>query len=113
MSTYLAALSEPVVTDGGRLRVSGVMSRRVDVAIQARYGVGTSVASSGSGRLRTASGDARVRFALTRSLAVFGEYVYYFYDSGGQRGLGPDLPAEHGQHSVRLGVMLFAQPFDR
>jgi hypothetical protein len=109
----LAVLSEPVVTDGGRLRLSGVMSRRVDIAIQARYAVATSVASSGRGRLRTANGNARMQFALTHSLAVFGEYLYYYYDFGGQHRLAPDLPAVHERHSVRLGVMLFSQPFNR
>jgi hypothetical protein len=111
---FQALLSEPVVTDGARFRLSGVMGRRLDLSIQGRYAAAASVvADGGEQRLRTANADARLRFALTRSLAIFGEYLYYYYDFGDQRRLAPGLPAIHEQHSVRLGVMLFAQPLGR
>lgn len=109
----VALLSEPVVTDGARLRVAGVMGRRLDLSIQARYALGASVSGGGRDRLTTAQGTAQLRVALTRAIALSAEYLYYYYDFGGQRRLAPDLPAIYEQHSLRVGVAMFTHFFDR
>ncbi len=109
----ITLLSEPVVTDGAQLSLAGVMGRRVDVSVQGRYAVGSSAAGVGGRHLTTAHGEARVRFALTRSLALSGEYFYYYYDFGGQRRLAPDLPSIHEQHSVRVGISMFTNLLGR
>lgn len=104
----LAVLAEPVATDGARLRIAGVIGRRVDVAIQARYTQGATAAGLRGGHLSTSQGEARMRFALTRSIALSGEYLYYQYDFG-DRLLDPDLPRRLERHSVRVGVSMFTQ----
>jgi hypothetical protein len=108
----LAVLSEPVATDGARLRIAGVMGRRVDVAFQARYTQGGSAAGLRGGRLSTTQGEARLRFALSRSVALSGEYLYYRYDFG-DRLLAPDLPGFLERHGLRVGVSVFTQLLGR
>jgi hypothetical protein len=109
---YLAVLTEPVVSDAGTVGLVGVIGRRVLVSAAARYGTSLRVRAVGRGRLRTATGNAMLRVAVSRSVALFTEYVYYSYDRGA-RVLTPDLPDAYEQHSVRVGVMLFAQPINR
>jgi hypothetical protein len=104
----LAVLSEPVATHGARLRVAGVVGRRVDVAFQVRHTQGASAAGIRGNRLTTSQGEARVRFALSRSVAVSGEYLYYRYDFGG-RLLGPEVPQFIDRHGVRIGISMFTQ----
>lgn len=104
----LAVLLEPVATDGVRLRVAGVMGRRVDAAVQIGYTQGASAAGFGGNRLTTAQGSARLRFALTPSIALSGEYLYYRYDFGG-RLLAADLPQFLDRHGVRVGIAMFTQ----
>lgn len=108
----LAVLAEPVATHGAQVRLAGVMGRRVDVAVQARYTRGASAAGVRGNRLATAQGSARLRFALTRSIALSGEYLYYRYDFGGNL-LAPDLPPFLERHGVRVGISMFAQPIGR
>lgn len=111
---YRSVLPEPVLTDEARIRVLGLMGRRVDIALQARYAVaGSAEADAGDGRLATARGEARVRFAVARSLALFTEYLYRFHELGDRTSLSPDLPDTYRQHSVRAGVMLFVQALGR
>jgi hypothetical protein len=109
---YLAVLTEPVVSDAGTVGLAGLIGRRVQVSAAARYGTSLRVRAVGRGRLRTATGNAMLRVAVSRSAALFTEYVYYSYDRGA-RVLAPDLPDTYEQHSVRVGVTLFAQPINR
>jgi hypothetical protein len=109
---YLAVLTEPVVSDAGTVGLAGVIGRRVQVSAAARYGTSVRVRAEGRGRLRTATANAMLRVAVSRSVALFTEYVYYSYDRGA-RVLAPDLPDAYEQHSVRVGVTLFAQPINR
>jgi hypothetical protein len=109
---YLAVLTEPVVSDAGTVGLAGVIGRRVLISAAARYGTSLRVRAEGRGRLRTATGNAMFRVAVSRSVALFTEYVYYSYDRGA-RVLAPDLPDAYEQHSVRVGVTLFAQPINR
>ena len=108
----LAVLAEPVATHGAQVRLAGVMGRRVDVAMQVRYTRGGSAAGVRGNRLATAQASARLRFALTRSIALSGEYLYYRYDFGGNL-LAPDLPPFLERHGVRVGISMFAQPVGR
>jgi hypothetical protein len=109
---YLAVLTEPVVSDAGTVGLAGIIGRRAMITVDARYGTSAALLAQQGQRLRTATGDARFRFALSRSIALFTEYLYYYYDRGAQRVLAADLPDAYDQHSVRIGVMLFAQPIN-
>lgn len=111
--SYLALLSEPVFTDAARVGLIGVIGRRVDVSAQARYATSESAIVRAAGNLTTYTGEFRFRFALSRSFALYSEYLYYYYDLGGQTRIAPGLPRTWEQHGVRVGVTLFTQAFGR
>ena len=104
---YVAILEEPVFADSATAELSGLITRRIDVSAYAGYANGESAITRGRNKLDTYTGRAMVRFALTRSVALHSEYVYYYYDLRGQAGLAPGLPRTYEQHGIRAGVMLW------
>ena len=66
--------------------------------------------SAEKAQFETRTGQARVRYALSRAVALYSEYLYFYYDLRGQASLAPDLPSAFEQHGVRVGVMLFQTP---
>ena len=63
--------------------------------------------------LETYTGQVMVRYALKRSIALYSEYLYYYYDLREQDALAPGLPAVFEQHGVRVGVSLFLEALGR
>ena len=108
---YLAVLTEPVFSDAARVELNGLITRRIDVAAGGGYALGRSALNHNSQSLRTDTGQLRLRYALTRTLAVYSQYVYYYYDMHEQSYLAPNLPRTFEQHEVRVGFMLFVRPF--
>jgi hypothetical protein len=110
---YIEVFREPVFRDAARLELKGLVNERVDVTSSAGYVVGESVLQRNGQRFDTYTGTVRARYSVTRSLAVYTEYLYYYYNLRGQAALAPDLPRVFEQHGVRLGLMLWAQPISR
>ena len=109
---YLSLLGQPVLSDGGRLLLTGLLSRRMDLTASAGY-VQAATALNPDRSLVTYTGQATLRYALNRSLALSSEYLYYHYDLRGQAALVPHLPPRFEQHGVRVGAVLFLQPIGR
>jgi len=110
---YIAVLREPVFQDAARLEVKGLVLERVDVSASGGYVVGASALQRDHGHFDTYTGTVRARYSVTRSVAVYGEYLYYYYDLRQQAALAPDLPKVFEQHGVRVGLMLWARPLSR
>ena len=106
---YFAVLGQPVFADGARAELIGLISRRVDLSASVGYATAASVLARNTGTLETYTGEASIRYALKRSLALYSEYLYYFYDQRGQTGLAPNLPSVFEYHGVRVGVVLFIE----
>lgn len=105
---YLAVLRQPVFSDGSRVELTGLISRRLDLSALAGYATGASVLLLNGGRnLETYTGEVKLRYALKRSFALYTAYLYYHYDLRGQAFLAPDLPSVFEQHGARVGFMLF------
>lgn len=68
----------PLLTDSVNTGVSGLLAWRVKWSAGAGYTRG--VIGFGSDRFSTYSGTSRLDFALTRALALFGQYAYYHYE---------------------------------
>ena len=103
---YLAVLAEPIFSDAGRFSLEGLLTRRIDLLATAGYATGASVVNRSS-QLDTYTGNVRLRFALTRTLAFYSEYLYIHYDQRGQL-LAPEIPRAFEQHGVRIGLTLWA-----
>jgi hypothetical protein len=110
---YIAVLLEPVFRDAARLEVVGLPAARLDVSASAGLSVGASAFTDGRQRYDAYTGTARARYAVGRSLAIYGEYLYYYYQFHDLAGLAVDLPSRFQQHGVRAGFMLWARPVGR
>lgn len=108
---YVPLLIAPVFADAARVELSGLMTRRLDISASAALANGESVLTRSTGQLDTYTGTSRLRFALSRSLALYTEYLYYFYDLRGQARLAPGLAPSVEQHSVRAGVTVWLPVF--
>lgn len=103
---YVAGIRAPVLTGAASASVSGLLSRRVDLSLSAGYSDGSSALLTTS-TFTTYTADARLRYALTRSWALYTEYFYYFYDFSGTTLLAPGLPERLKRNAVRGGLTLW------
>jgi hypothetical protein len=110
---YLALFREPLLRDAGRIELAGLASRRLDITASAGYVSGGSFLRPDDDRLASYTGSVRGRYALSRWMAIYGEYLYYHYDLHGQTTLAPDLPAVFEQRGLRVGLTLWARPVGR
>jgi hypothetical protein len=110
---YISVLSAPVFRDSGRFDVSGLLNERIDVVATAGYAAGTSALDRDSQNMDSYTGSVRARYSVSRSLAVYGQYLYYYYDLRGQTTLAPNLPRRFEQNGFRLGLMLWTRPVGR
>lgn len=103
---YIAELGEPVFTGGFSAGVTGLLTRKTDLSVSAGYSSGESVLQRTNMFFDTYTGEARVRYALTPSVAAYAQYVYYFYDFGGNSQLAPAVPRRFERNGVRVGLTM-------
>jgi hypothetical protein len=104
---YVAGLSEPVYVDGFAAELRGFMTPRIDVLAATRYSSGASALTRGAVTFDTYGGDLRIGYALTRSLAAYGQYLHYFYDFRRNARLAPGIPSSLDRNGVRAGLTLW------
>jgi hypothetical protein len=110
---YVAVLRDPAFRDAVRLELSGLVTDRVDVLATAGSSAGESALAQASQRYDAYTGTVRARYTVARSLALYGEYLYYYYRFHDLAGLAVGLPNRFEQHSLRAGLMLWARPVGR
>jgi hypothetical protein len=99
-------LTAPVFLDGVSAALEGLFTRRLDLLVAASYSSGGSTLYRADPTFDTYLGDARLRYALTRTLALFAQYLYYFYDFRENAQLAPGVPTRLERNGVRAGLML-------
>ena len=104
---YIAPLGEPVLADGFTAELSGVLTSRLDVLATTRYSSGASALNRASQRFDTYGTEFRIRYALSRSWAVYGQYLYYFYDFQQGTPLPPGMPPGLERNGLRAGLTLW------
>lgn len=110
---YLSVVNQPMLADGARVELSGLLSRRVDVSASAGYVTAASALAPSIPPLETYTGQVAARYAMKRSVALSLEYLYYYYDLAGQALFSPGLPNIFRQHGVRFGAVLFLETLGR
>jgi hypothetical protein len=110
---YVAQLRQPVFVDGFAGDFNALITRRVNLSAGARYSSGASALLRDTLTLDTYSADVQMRYALTRNLAAYGEYLYYFYDFQGNTQLAPGVPRGLERNGVRAGLTLWVPAFRR
>jgi hypothetical protein len=103
---FIEGFAQPVFSDSANVSVGGLLTRRVDLYFNANYITGTALTRR-SPRFDSYSGSARVRRALTRSLAAYLEYLFYHYDFNELADRPVGLPQTFSRNGVRVGLSLW------
>jgi hypothetical protein len=112
---YTPAFLEPVLTDSISAQVTGLITRRLDVTASTGYARVGSALNRGDtplepeSQLDTYVVTVKLRYAMSRRLALYTEYLYYVYELRGETLLAPDLPPTFEQSGIRVGLV-FALP---
>jgi hypothetical protein len=102
---YVAVLRDPVFTNGAVASMDGLLSRRVLLTVDAGYSSGASVVNlNSSGAFTTYTGSVRLSRGLTRTLALYAQYLYYYYDFRGSLQLQPGFPRTLDRNAARVGL---------
>ena len=104
---YLADLPEPVFSNGLGAGVDGLLSQRVDFSASAGYSSGASILTQNTLEYDTYAGNAKVRYALNRSLALYVQYLYYYYVFRGNTQLLAGIPSGLERNGARAGLTLW------
>jgi hypothetical protein len=110
---YLVDLPTPVFADGISAGLDGLLSRRVDVSMFIGYSDGASIETRDSVAFSTYTGTIRGRYALSRTLAVYLEYLRYYYEFRGRAPLLAGIPSRWDRTGVRAGLTLWVPTLRR
>jgi hypothetical protein len=110
---YLLDLPTPVFADGVSAGADGLLSRRVDVSMFLGYSDGASVDNRDSLQISTYTGNFRGRYALSRSVAVYLEYLRYYYHFRGSAPVLAGIPQRWDRSGVRAGLTLWVPTLGR
>ena len=110
---YVASLGEPVFADGVSVNVGGFVTRVTQVSVSAAYSSGESALNRNGMTFDSYTGNVRLQRGLTRTLAAYGEYLYYFYDFRGASNLPVGVPPRFERNGVRAGLTLWIQALGR
>ena len=103
---WLAALREPVSTDGMTATVEGGLVGRLELAAAASYSSGDSTWTPSSTRFDMYSGNVRLQYAASRIVTGYVEYVYYYYDFGEGALVLPGMLPRLQRQGARAGLSL-------
>jgi hypothetical protein len=103
---FVAQLGEPVFSNAVMLVADGRLSRRVDVLITGGYATGSSAVNRDGLVFDTYTGTVRLRSAISPRLALYGEYLFYYYDFSGNTIFPTGTPLGLQRNGVRLGLTL-------
>lgn len=104
---YIEGLPAPVYTDAASVQSAGFVNRRLDLSFSASYTTGNLATQATVAPVQTYSGEARVRFALTRECAAYADYLFYDYTFDPSLPLPPGLPHHLRRNGVRAGLTLW------
>lgn len=108
---YVAPLGEPVLANGFSAELNGLIHPRVQVTASTRYSSGASALHRSALAYDTYGTELRLRYALARSWAIYGQYFHYFYDF--RQDPLRDMPPGLKRNGVRVGLTLWAPALRR
>jgi hypothetical protein len=103
---YIEELGELVLSDSAAGGIAGYLTRRLDLAIVAAYSNGSNMAQRDR-QYSTYTGSAQMRYGLTQHVAVFAQYLSYYYKFAEGVALLRNLPPGIHRQSVHVGVTLW------
>lgn len=100
---YVEGFSQPFFSDSVSADLNGHVSRRLEFNALAGYSTGE-IGFVASSNYDTYRGSLRLRFALSRLLATYGEYFYYHYEFPPHVSLPAGLPRSLDRQGARVGL---------
>lgn len=97
-------LAAPVFSDAFTVASNGFVGPRADLSFSVGYSKGSPASVGTQADFTTYTGTAKLRYGLTRSVALTTEYLYYFYDFTSLGQLAPGLVPRVRRNSIRAGV---------
>jgi hypothetical protein len=98
---------EPVFVDNVDLTLSGYFSPQWSLSVLSFYSNGQLAATAQARPLDRFGNTVRLQYAMTRSLAAFAQYIYYYYltdpITAAQLGIAP----EYDRNGFRIGLTTF------
>jgi hypothetical protein len=102
-----------LLSDSASLDLRGLLSRRVELSVSAGY-FRTDLGFAGiQNRYNSQYGSSRLQIALTRGLAVYGQYVVYDYDYGIGTPATGSLSLQQQRRGARAGLTLWVPCIER
>lgn len=106
---FIQEFADPLLSDSTSGSLAGFLGPRLDLSIVGAYSSGSNAASRAEGRVYDSyTGSGQLRFALTRYLSAYTEYLYYHYQFHNGVVLLRDLPSAFDRQDVRAGVTITA-----
>jgi len=109
---YVPELASAVNTDGVSAALTGLFTSTMDFSAGVGYSSGAPAGLRNSSTFDTYTASARVRQAITSTLALYAEYLYYFYDFG-TTALPLGVPSSMERNGVRVGLTLWVRATGR
>jgi hypothetical protein len=94
-------------SDTAALDLHGLLSRRADLTISGGYSRTDLGLAIGQSRYNTTFASSRLQFALTRAVALYGQYVLYDYDVGSGLALAGPVSFQRQRRGIRGGLTLW------
>ena len=104
---FVDGFGAPFVSEGGTVQLGGAVGSRVDLGLNASYVRGWLRTGVPQAPMRTAVGSGRLGFAATRHVALFAQYIYYYYDFGANVGVPGEYVRALNRTGIRVGVDLW------
>jgi hypothetical protein len=105
-------LATAVNTDGVSATVKGLITPKMDFSAGVGYSSGAPAGIQSASTFDTYTASARVRQAISSTVAFYAEYLYYFYDFG-VTALPLGVPPSMERNGVRVGLTLWMRASGR
>ena len=110
---YETSFATPIVNNGAKAAVTGSLTSRVDVAFSGGYARAESILNSATLSIDAYTSEVNVRYALTRTFALTGAYLYYYYMADDGTLLLPGMPPGLRRNGVRVGFTVWTPALRR
>jgi hypothetical protein len=104
---YADGFDRPIFADAISSSLSGLVTRRMEVAVRASYSSGAVGLTAHAPRFNSYNVTARLRRALTRRLAGYAEGLFYHYAFDEDAARPPGLPQTFDRVGLRFGLSLW------
>jgi hypothetical protein len=96
-----------LVSNSGAVDLRGLLSRRVELSASAGYFQADLGLAGVQSRYTTRYGSSRLQVAVTRGLALYGQYLFYDYDYGSGTTLAGGFAPQQQRRGARAGLTLW------